>query len=119
MGEEPRTGGTQVTDQGTREPAEIRSDIEATRRELGDTVETLAAKADVKAQAQKKVARVRQSVDARRRKLMGKVRQATPDSAGSAASGAATKARENPVSIGLVGAFVVGLLIGRLLSRGY
>jgi ElaB/YqjD/DUF883 family membrane-anchored ribosome-binding protein len=106
MGEEPRTGGTQVTDQGTREPAEIRSDIEATRRELGDTVE-------------KKVADVRQSIDARRRKLMGKVRQATPDSAGSAASGAATKARENPVSIGLVGAFVVGLLIGRLLSRGY
>ncbi|HEY7619437.1 MAG TPA: DUF3618 domain-containing protein [Solirubrobacteraceae bacterium] len=118
MGEEPRTGGTQVTDQGTREPAEIRSDIEVTRRELGDTVEALAAKADVKAQAQKKVADVKQTVDARRRKLMGRAREATPDNAGSAASGVATKAREHPVPLGLAGAFVVGLLVGRMLSRG-
>jgi len=33
------------------DPAEIRADIERTRTELGDTVEALAAKADVKARA--------------------------------------------------------------------
>lgn len=35
---------------------EIQADIEKTRRELGNTVEALAAKADVKGQAQRKAA---------------------------------------------------------------
>jgi ElaB/YqjD/DUF883 family membrane-anchored ribosome-binding protein len=117
MGEGPRTGGAQVTDEGTRDPAEIRNDIEATRLEVGDTVEALASKADVKSQAQKKVADVKQTLDVKRRELMGKAREATPDSADSAASGVAAKARENPIPIGIAGAFVVGLIVGRVLSR--
>jgi hypothetical protein len=47
-----------------REPEAIRRDIEETRRELGDTVEALAAKADVKAQARHKVDDVKASVSA-------------------------------------------------------
>jgi hypothetical protein len=39
----------------TRTPAEIQADIEATREELGDTVEALTEKADVKKQAKRKV----------------------------------------------------------------
>jgi hypothetical protein len=117
MGEEPRTGGAQVTEEGAREPQEIRRDIESTRREMGDTVEALAEKADVKAQAQKKVADVKATVDAKRQELMGKARGATPDGAGSAAASVTQKARENPVPVGLAGAFAAGLVVGRMLKH--
>ena len=40
---------------------ELRADIEETRRELGDTVEELAAKTDVKAHAQAKIDEIKQS----------------------------------------------------------
>jgi hypothetical protein len=59
MGEEPSTVGTPVT---SKDPEEIREEIEATRRELGDTVEALAAKADVKAIAHEKVESAKASV---------------------------------------------------------
>jgi hypothetical protein len=106
-----------VTDEGTREPAEIRSDIESTRQELGDTVEALAEKTDVKAQAQRKVADVRASIDAKRHEIVGKARSKSPDGASSAASSVASTARTNPVPIGVAGAFVAGLVIGRISSR--
>jgi hypothetical protein len=38
-----------------KDPEQIREEIEETRRELGDTVEALAAKADVKAQVHRRV----------------------------------------------------------------
>lgn len=46
----PDTGGQ------PRSAHEIRADIEQTRQEMGETVEALAAKTDVKAQAQERVA---------------------------------------------------------------
>jgi len=49
-----RTTGTQPPPTGS--PAEIRADIEQTRAELGDSVEALAAKADVKARTKETVA---------------------------------------------------------------
>jgi hypothetical protein len=118
MGEDPRAGGAPVTEEGAaREPHEIREDIESTRREMGDTVEALAKKADVKAQTQRKVAEVKQSVDAKRQEVLGKAHSASPDSAGSAASVVAQKARENPVPLGIAGAFFAGLIVGRALKR--
>jgi hypothetical protein len=39
----------------TREPEQIREEIEDTREELGDTVAALAAKSDVRAQARQKL----------------------------------------------------------------
>jgi Protein of unknown function (DUF3618) len=39
----------------TKEPDQIREEIEDTREELGDTVEALAAKSDVRAQARQKL----------------------------------------------------------------
>jgi hypothetical protein len=106
-----------VTEEGAREPQDIRRDIESTRSELGDTVEALAEKADVKAQAQRKVDQVKQSVDGKRQALMGKARERSPDGAGPAASTVARKARENPVPVGLIGGFAAGLLVGRALGR--
>ncbi|GAA2937008.1 DUF3618 domain-containing protein [Streptomyces enissocaesilis] len=43
----------------TPDPDELRTQVERTREELGRTVEALAAKADVKAQAQQKAAKVK------------------------------------------------------------
>jgi Protein of unknown function (DUF3618) len=118
MGEDARTGGTQVTEEGTaREPQEIQRDIESTRRDLGDTVEALAERTDVKTQTQRKVAEVRQSLDAKRGELLGKARQASPDGASSAAGGIQRTARENPVPVAIAGAFAAGLILGRITNR--
>ncbi|WP_093797391.1 DUF3618 domain-containing protein [Streptomyces sp. Wb2n-11] len=43
----------------TPDPDELRAQVEQTREELGRTIEALAAKADVKAQAQQKAAKVK------------------------------------------------------------
>jgi len=60
--EATRTSGPEVDgQQNQRSPEEIRADIEETRRELGDTVEELAAKTDVKAKAQEKADEIKQS----------------------------------------------------------
>jgi hypothetical protein len=58
MDEAARTSGPPV--ERKRGPGEIREDIEQTREELGETVEALAAKTDVKAQARAKVQETKQ-----------------------------------------------------------
>jgi len=45
-----------------KDPEQIRREIEATREQLGDTVEALAAKADVKALAHEKIERAKASL---------------------------------------------------------
>ena len=85
MDEATRTSGPEVN--GQREPEEIRRDIEETREELGDTVEALAAKTDVKAHAQEKVEDVKQ------------------------------QARANRVPLAAIGAAVVALVAWRLIAR--
>jgi hypothetical protein len=76
-----------MTEQSTREPAEIRRDIESTRGELGDTVQALAEKADVKAQARTKLADVKEAVGA------------------------------NPAPLAIAGAIAAGLILVRLVRR--
>jgi hypothetical protein len=53
-----------MTEQQT--PEEIRREIERTRRELGDTVDALAQKADVKEQARLKKEEVREQARAKK-----------------------------------------------------
>ena len=60
MGEEPGTVGAPLD--APKNPEQIREEIEATRRELGDTVEALAAKTDVKAHARERVERTKESL---------------------------------------------------------
>jgi ElaB/YqjD/DUF883 family membrane-anchored ribosome-binding protein len=106
-----------------RDPETLRGDIERTRAELGDTVEALSHKADVKAQVAGKVEerkadlRGRQeSIKARASEVRGRVSDATPDEAKRAASQMAHSAEERPFpAIGL--AIAVGLLLGWLLGR--
>ena len=100
MDEATRTSGPEVDDQQEqRSPEEIRADIEDTRGELGDTVEQLAAKTDVKGQAKAKVESVKE-----------KVTGATPSSVTDTAS-------SNPVPAAAIAAFVGGLLVGIVIAR--
>jgi hypothetical protein len=115
MGEDQGTAGAPVTE--TKDPEQIREEIEETRRELGDTVEALAAKADVKARVREKVVSTKDSAAQKKDDLMGKARQTSPDSVAAGASQATQKAKENPLPVAAVGAFVGGFLIGRLTKR--
>jgi hypothetical protein len=94
-----------------RTPDEIRADIEETRGDLGDTVEALAAKADVKAQAKERVDSVKESATGKAEELKQKVSDVTPEAV-------ASQARSNPLPLAVGGALVAGFLLGRLTSRG-
>jgi ElaB/YqjD/DUF883 family membrane-anchored ribosome-binding protein len=115
MGEDQGTAGPPVTD--ARDPDQLREEIEETRRELGDTVEALAAKADVKSRMREKVEATKDSAAQKKDEILGKARETSPDSVTSGASQATQKARENPLPVAAVGAFVGGFLVGRLTKR--
>jgi|SRR5437588_3250063 len=115
MGEDPGTGSAAVA--GTRDPDQIQQEIEQTREQLGDTVETLAEKADVKARATQKLNDAKTSVSEKKEQLVGKAKAASPDAALSAASQASQKARQNPMPLTVAGAFAAGLLAGRVFRR--
>ena len=99
------------------DPAQLRAEIERTRRELGDTVAALAEKTDVKTRAKQKATRVRHTVGAKRTELVGRARESSPEGAQSAAVAVREKARENPVPTAAIAAFFGGLVIGGLAKR--
>jgi hypothetical protein len=76
------------------DPNLIRADIERTRAEMGDTVDALGYKADVKTRAKEKLSR------------------ATPD--GRQVKRAASTAQENPLGLA-IGGIAVGFLAGLLV----
>ena len=117
MDEAARTGSQEVETDADQErsPEAIRADIERTRRELGDTAAAVAAKADVKAQAKAKADETKQRATEKKDELLGKAKEASPDSAGQFAGQAATTAKDNPLP--LAAAFVAGFLLGRLTRR--
>jgi ElaB/YqjD/DUF883 family membrane-anchored ribosome-binding protein len=96
---------------------EIREDVEATRRELGDTVEALAGKTDVKGQAQHKLAAVQQSAAGKKDEVLGKTRDASPEGAVSAGERVSRTAREHPLPLAVAGALAAGFVAGRLTRR--
>ena len=88
-----------------QEPEAIRADIERTRAEMGDTVEALGYKADVKSRAKDKVTETKD-------RLTGKVSDTAPDK--QQVRRVAGIAQENPLGLAIGGAavgFVVGLLV--------
>jgi hypothetical protein len=115
MGQDQGTGSSTVTE--SRDPEQLRGDIEETRQELGDTVEALAQKADVKSQAKQKVQDTKSSVSEKTDELFGKAKEASPDGALSAASYASQRAGENRLPVAAAGAFALGFLAGRILRR--
>jgi ElaB/YqjD/DUF883 family membrane-anchored ribosome-binding protein len=95
---------------------------------MGDTVEALAAKTDVKAhvtnsadeakqRAREKVAEAKTKVSAAKDDVLGKAREVSPETATSAATQASQKARENPLPAAVAAAAMAGFLLGRWSKR--
>jgi hypothetical protein len=101
------------TDQRT--PEEIEADIERTREELGDTVEALAAKSDVKGRAKAKVEETKEAVTEKLSSVGGSSQGEAPSSASSGAQQAAAVVKENPEYAALAGAFVAGIIAGWII----
>jgi gas vesicle protein len=90
-------------------PDEIREQIEETRARMGDTVEAIGYKADVKQRTSDWVADKKDAV-------VGRVKGATPDT-GQMREGAQRgvgMAKENPIGLA-VGGVAVGFLVGLLI----
>jgi hypothetical protein len=79
-------------------PDEIRRDIEQTRAELGDTVEAIAYKTDVKSRAQERVAYVKTTAQER-------------------VAVAKESAQRNPMPFAVGGALLAAFVLWRLSSR--
>ena len=117
----PASAGEDISQQS--DPERLRHDIEQTRAELGDTVDALSQKADVKARLSEKVDdrkaawRERQEdVKAKVSRARERVAGAPPEAAKRAASQVARTAEERPhpaiaVALGL------GLMIGWTFGR--
>lgn len=109
---------------GTPTPEELREQVERTRDELGQTVEALAGKADVKAQVKERVATMKEqaaSASAQLREKSGQaarlVREKAPDPLVEKAGQGAEAARANRVPLLAGGALLIAFLLVRR-SRG-
>jgi ElaB/YqjD/DUF883 family membrane-anchored ribosome-binding protein len=99
-----------------KDPSEIREEIEQTRGEMGETVEALGHKADVKTRAKENITEKRDRVKERLTGASSRVGEATPDAEQlkSGAKRAAGVAQENPIGLAL-GSVAVGFLVGILV----
>lgn len=100
-----------------KSPEEIRADIEQTREELGDTVEALAEKTDVKAQAKNRLSAVKTTAQAKKDEYATKAQQAAPESATAGAQQFRSTVQAKPLPFAVASAFAIGLGIGWLLRR--
>ena len=108
MGQGQSTRRAPVNDTG-----ELEAQIEQTRQELGDTVAELAARTDVKARAHARIEQTKASVAQKRDQLLS----ATPPTARAAAVLGTQQVKLNPTLAVAAGAFLAGLLVGRLISH--
>jgi hypothetical protein len=118
MDEGTSTRGPAV-DAPKRGPQEIREDIEQTREELGETVEALAAKTDIKGQAKAKVeatkAAARAKVETVKDRVGGEAGP-SPIQPPKGKRDAARLLRRHPELFGLLAAFTAGVLVRSVLG---
>jgi hypothetical protein len=133
MGQDPgEVGAQQLDDDSQKSPEQLRAEIQETREELGDTVEALAAKTDVKRRARERADELKRSALLKKEELVSKVKRSSAEADGGAATpagGASSPAgpsaverlkgtvRENPVPTAAVAAFIGGLAFARLIRR--
>jgi len=130
--QDPRTTGASVSAESvnaasgseSRTPEQIRSEIEQTREELGDTVEALAAKTDVKARVHDRVEETKQAarekVEGTKTAAQEKLSDAAAKAPPSAQEGATTvieKIRANPIPLVAGAALLLAFYIGRRSAR--
>jgi gas vesicle protein len=101
-----------------QDPRTIRREIEQTREEMGDTVDALGYKADVKSRAKENV---QDKVGSVKEKIVGatdRVSEATPDTGDMKhqAKRAVGIAQENPLGLA-IGSVAVGFLAGMLIPE--
>jgi len=99
-----------------QKPSQIRQEIEDTRSEMGETVDALAYKADVKTRVKESVADKRDRLVDQLKGTTEKVGEATPDGGQlkDGAHRAVGVAEENPMGLalaGVAGGFLVGMLL--------
>ena len=70
MGEDESTGDTAVSQ--NQDPAQIGREIEQTREQLGDTVEALVQKTDVKARAKEKLEDTKATFAEKKERMSGR-----------------------------------------------
>jgi hypothetical protein len=98
------------------EPSQIREEIEQTRTEMGDTVDALAHKADVKSRVKESFSDKKDRLQAQMSGVSSRIGDATPDS-GQVKQGAQQAvgvAQENPIGLAL-GGVAAGFLAGMLI----
>jgi ElaB/YqjD/DUF883 family membrane-anchored ribosome-binding protein len=97
-GNEDTSAQRQAMPETPSDPDELREEIAATREDLGETVQALADKANVKARAREMVKERKQQ-------------------AGHAAEHGVQAVRRRPLPFAVVAALLVGLFIGAFLQR--
>ena len=99
-----------------QEPSQIRQEIEETRAEMGDTVDALAYKADVKTRMKESISDKRERLIEQVQGTKSKVSDATPDGqqVKEGAQQAVGVAQENPLGLA-IGGIAAGFLAGMLL----
>ncbi len=99
-----------------QEPSHIREEIEQTRAEMGDTVDALAHKTDVKSRVKESFAEKRDRLRTQMSGTSSRIGEATPDAEGvkEGARQAVGVAEENPIGLAL-GGLAAGFLAGMLL----
>jgi gas vesicle protein len=98
-----------------QEPGEIRQEIEETRAQMGDTVDALAYKADVKTRVKESIADKRDRLVSQVQGTGHKVGEATPDGeqVKEGARQAVGVVQENPIGLA-IGGVAAGFLVGML-----
>jgi gas vesicle protein len=99
-----------------QEPSQIRQEIEETRAEMGDTVDALAYKADVKTRMKESIADKRDRLISQVQGTSHRVGEATPDGqqVKQGAKQAVGVAEENPLGLA-IGGLAAGFLVGMML----
>jgi polyhydroxyalkanoate synthesis regulator phasin len=99
-----------------KDPSEIREEIEQTRGDMGETVEALGHKADVKTRVKESVADKRDQLKERITGAGSSVGDATPDAdeVKQGAKRAVGVAQENPIGLA-IGSVAVGFVAGMLV----
>ena len=99
-----------------QDPDAIRQEIEQTRSQMGDTVEAIGYKTDVRARAKDSVTERTDAVKSKVAGVMGRASDSAPsgDDVRQGARQAASTAQENPLGLA-IGAVAVGFVAGMLI----
>src|SRR3954470_1467931 len=99
-----------------QDPDAIRQEIEQTRSQMGDTIEAIGYKTDVKSRAKDSVTERTDAVKDKVNSVMGRASDSTPsgEDVKQGAKQAVSVAQENPLGLA-IGAVAVGFVAGMLI----